>query len=288
MDEKNKGIILIILSSLFFALMATTVKFAEGYSLAEKVFFRNFIGLLVMTYSIYQQKISFKPNNLKLLTLRSLLGLSGVYLYFITLGHLDLSLAVTLNKTSPFFVMIFAVIFLNEKLTRYKLVSLIVAIGGVIIIMRPSAAFDPVYGIVALCAAVVAGGAYTVVRMLKDYDHPLVVIFYFCLYSVLITGPIALKSGMHITSFKDIGILTLIGLFAVIAQTLMTFAYRYAPASELAIYSYMNIVFSFIIGVVLFHESLAIINAVGVMLIILAGYINYLGQMKNLHKISKA
>jgi drug/metabolite transporter (DMT)-like permease len=103
MNEKNKGIILIILSSLFFALMATTVKFASDYSLGEKVFFRNFVGLIVMTYSILRQKISFKPNHFKLLTLRSLLGLTGVYLYFTTLNHLDLSIAVTLNKTSPFF-----------------------------------------------------------------------------------------------------------------------------------------------------------------------------------------
>jgi drug/metabolite transporter (DMT)-like permease len=278
MNEKNKGIILIILSSLFFALMATTVKFASDYSLGEKVFFRNFVGLIVMTYSILRQKISFKPNHFKLLTLRSLLGLTGVYLYFTTLNHLDLSIAVTLNKTSPFFVMIFAVIFLKEGFTKPKLISLLVAIAGVLIIMRPTGAFNPLYGLLALTAAIAAGGAYTVIRMLKDYDHPLVIIFYFCLYSVIITLPLAIKSGIHLASLKDLGILTLIGLFAVIAQTFMTFAYRHAPASELAIYSYMNIVFSTIIGVVLFKETISLMNLSGIALIILAGYINYRGR----------
>ncbi len=80
MNEKNKGILLIVLSSFFFALMATTVKFASGYSLAEKVFFRNFVGLIAMAIMMQRQKISFKPNNFKLLTLRSLLGLSRAFI----------------------------------------------------------------------------------------------------------------------------------------------------------------------------------------------------------------
>lgn len=277
MDSKNKGILLIILSSLFFAFMATTVKFASDYSLAEKVFFRNFVGLLVMTLSIHRQKISFKPNNFKLLTIRSLLGLSGVFLYFIAISHLDLGIAVTLNKTSPFFVMIFAVFFLKENFTKNKLISLLIALIGVLIIMRPSADFNLTYGFIGLLSAIVAGGAYTAVRKLKDYDHPLIIIFYFCLYSVIISGPIALASGMHLESFKDLLILTLIGLSAVIAQTFMTFAYRYAPASELAIYSYMNIVFSSIIGFFLFKETPELLTLLGIAFIIFAGYINYRG-----------
>ena len=278
MNEKNRGILLIILSSFFFALMATTVKFASGYSLAEKVFFRNFIGLIAMAIMMRHQKISFKPTNFKLLTLRSLLGLSGVYMYFLAISKLDLGVAVTLNKMSPFFVMIFAVIFLNESFTKHKLASLLVAIVGVLIIMRPSANFDIFYGLIGLLSAIVAGGAYTVIRKLKDYDHPLVIIFYFCLYSVVITLPIALYNGIQIDAPIDLGILTLIGLFAVIAQTCMTFAYRHAPASELAIYSYMNIVFSSIIGIILFNEIIAPLNILGISLIIFAGYINYKGQ----------
>lgn len=278
MNEKNKGILLIVSSSFFFALMATSVKFASDYSLAEKAFFRNFVGLIIMTIMMIQQKVSFKPNNLKLLTLRSFLGLSGVYMYFTALGNLDLGIAVTLNKTSPFFVMIFAVIFLKESFTKHKLISLFIAISGVLVIMRPTANFDILYGILGLSSAVVAGGAYTVIRKLKDYDHPLVIIFYFCLYSVIITFPVALYSGIKVKSFTDLGILTLIGLFAVIAQTFMTFAYRHAPASELAIYSYMNIVFSSIIGIILFKESIAPLNFLGIALIIFAGYINYKGN----------
>lgn len=278
MKEKNHGIMLIILSSFFFALMATTVKFADAYSLAEKVFFRNFVGLIAMTIMMKRQKVSFKPNNFKLLTLRSLLGLSGVYMYFIAISQLDLGIAVTLNKTSPFFVMIFAVIFLKESFTKRKFISLLVAISGVLVIMRPTADFDFLYGLIGLSSAVVAGGAYTVIRKLKDYDHPLVIIFYFCLYSVIITFPVALYSGIKVESLTDLGILTLIGLFAVIAQTFMTFAYRHAPASELAIYSYMNIVFSSVIGVLLFKESIALPNLLGIGLIIFAGYINYRGR----------
>ncbi len=201
-------------------------------------------------------------------------------MYFIAISKLDLGIAVTLNKMSPFFVMVFAVVFLNEAFTKNKLISLLIAVVGVLIIMRPSTNFNILYGLIGLLSAIVAGGAYTVIRKLRDYDHPLVIIFYFCLYSVIISFPIAQYTGIHIDAIMDLGILALIGIFAVIAQTCMTFAYRYAPASELAIYSYMNIVFSSIIGFVLFKEHIMPLNLLGISLIIFAGYVNYRGQTK--------
>ncbi len=83
--------------------------------LAEKVFFRNFIGLIAVGIPMLRNRVSFKPNNPKLVFLRSAFGLTGVALYYTSLETLNLSDAVIINKLSPFFVILLSMFFLGEK-----------------------------------------------------------------------------------------------------------------------------------------------------------------------------
>ena len=55
-NEKYLGIVLIILSALFFALMATTVKSVGNFPLVQKVFFRNFVGLVLLSFYMIKHK----------------------------------------------------------------------------------------------------------------------------------------------------------------------------------------------------------------------------------------
>lgn len=109
--KQKKGITFILLSSLFFALMAATVKFLGDMPTAEKIFFRNLIGIFIALTLVKKTGSSLVGNNKKLLVLRSLFGLLGIAAYFYALANMKLSDAVILNKMSPFFVMIFASIF---------------------------------------------------------------------------------------------------------------------------------------------------------------------------------
>lgn len=275
MDDRKKGVILILLSALFFALMSATVKSLDRFPITEKIFFRNLFGLIIATYMLIKNKKPILGNNKTFLILRSLFGLLGVAANFYALSHLPLADSVMLNKMSPFFVLILSAFFLNEKIKPFQLLSLILAIIGALFVIKPEFDVSLIPYIVALSSAFFAGSAYTIIRYLIRTDSSETIIFYFTFISTIAMIPFMLLGQFIVpTGIEIFGLLGL-GLFATIAQFLITNAYRYAPAGELSIYTYANIIFSTIIGIIIWIEIPGILSIIGGLIIISAGFINY-------------
>jgi drug/metabolite transporter (DMT)-like permease len=280
MENRKKGITYILLSSLFFALMAATVKYLGDMPTAEKIFFRNLVGIFVAFSLVKKSGSSLFGNNKKLLILRSTFGLLGIAAYFYALANMKLSDAVILNKMSPFFVMIFAALFLKEKITKKQLIALVTAALGAILVIRPGFDSNLIPSLIALMSSLFAGVAYTLVRQLRKTDSAATVVFYFSFFSTIAMIPFMLSGSFVIpTALQALALLAL-GLFAAAAQMFMTNAYRHAEAGELSIYTYANIVFSSIFGLVLFQEIPDFFSVVGAVLIISAGYLNYRAKEK--------
>lgn len=272
---KRKGIIYILLSALFFSLMALTVKSVPELPLSEKVFFRNFIGLIVVSITMIKKKVSFKVNHPKLMFLRAFFGLAGIGLYYTAIELLPLANAVILNKLSPVFVIIFAIIFLKEPYRKGQLWVILIGILGALMIIKPSLNLSVLPALIAVLSAVAAGAAYAVVRRLTQYDKPTVIVFYFCLLSSIMLIPFVVIEGFVIPDARELLALIGIGTFAVTAQLFMTNAYKYAPASELSIYNYVEIIFSLIWGFIIWSELPDLISLSGALLIIIAGLLNF-------------
>jgi len=280
MENRKKGITYILLSSLFFALMAATVKYLGDMPTAEKIFFRNLVGIFVAFSLVKKSGSSLFGNNKKLLILRSTFGLLGIAAYFYALANMKLSDAVILNKMSPFFVMIFAALFLKEKITKKQLIALVTAALGAILVIRPGFDSNLIPSLIALMSSLFAGVAYTLVRQLRKTDSAATVVFYFSFFSTIAMIPFMLSGSFVIpTALQALALLAL-GLFAAAAQMFMTNAYRHAEAGELSIYTYANIVFSSIFGLVLFQEIPDFFSVFGAVLIISAGYLNYRAKEK--------
>ncbi|MDW7660639.1 MAG: DMT family transporter [Bacillota bacterium] len=277
---KKKGIIYILLSALFFSIMAAFVKSVPELPLTEKMFFRNMVGLIAVSFTVYRKKINLKPQKPTLMFLRSLFGLIGVGLYYAALERLPLANAVILNKLSPFFVMVFAVFFLKEKVNRPQKVALLIAIVGALFVVRPSLDYSLLPGVLGLLSAAFAGAAYTVIRKLTAYDPPILIVFYFCLFSSVVLLPFMVIEGFVVPDVTELMSLLGIGVSALIAQLFMTNAYQYAPASELSIYSYSDIIFSFMIGLVVWFELPDVLSLFGGVLIVLGGIVNYMNSRK--------
>jgi len=275
MENRKKGIIYILLSSLFFALMASFVKSVSHIPLAEKIFFRNLVGIFSMFWLIKKNNISLKPNHFKLIALRSLFGLSGVACYFYAITNLKLADAVILNKTSPFFVVVLSVLFLHEKVNRKQLMALGIALMGVLFVVKPQMDLSILPALVGLMAAFFAGTAYTIIRNLRLYDDSRIIVFYFCAFSVILMIPFMMFGQFVVPQGNDIFNLLMIGVMATTAQFLMTNGYRHAPASELAVYSYANILFSILIGIFIWTEIPDFFSVVGAILVVAGGIVNY-------------
>lgn len=276
-NSKNIGIILIVSSSFFFSLMATAVKSVNYFPLAEKVFFRNLIGLIFLSFQLLKNKDILKVNNKKLMFGRSSLGLLGVFLFYNSVLHLHLSEAMALNKLSPFFIIILSGIFLKEKIKPAQIIAVFIALGGLFVLLNPKLNIPIIPALLGITGAFCAGSAYTMIRQMRLTDSPSSIVFYFCLSSSLVSLPIMLSNFVMPNGVEFLQ-LCLIGIMALAGQLTMTNAYRYAPASQLSIYTYLNIVFSSIWGFLFYKESLTLSFLVGAGLIIFAGYINFLSS----------
>ena len=273
LSNKSKGIIFIILSAFGFAMMSAFVKMSGDLPSFQKTFFRNIISLAVAFILILIHKSSFlgKKGNQKILIFRSLFGTIGIIFNFYSIDKLVLSDANMLNKLSPFFVIIFSWLFLSEKINTKQILSIIIAFIGALFIIKPSINSDAIPAIIGLLGGVLAASAYTCVRALSGKENPDTIVFYFSLFSSVITLPLMLISyrPMEILQFTY---LILAGIFASLGQFGITFAYKYAPAREISIFDYTNIVFSALISLCLFGILPDYLSVIGYIIIFLASF----------------
>lgn len=275
MNDKSKGALYILISAFFFSLMAVLVKSIPDVSVATKMFSRNFIGLIAVSITLGRQRVAIKPNNPKLMLLRSLFGLLGVFFYYMAIGRLTLTDAVILNKLSPVFVMIFAALFLKESIDSVGRKTMVLAVIGALLVVQPKFDMGIIDGLIGVLSALFAGAAYTVIRKLTQYDKPILIVFYFCLFSSLVMLPWMLIEGVKPLSLLQWLALIGIGISAFIAQYFMTTAYQKAPASEISIYSYADTVFSVVFSALIWFEFPTLLKLLGGALIVLSGAINF-------------
>ena len=237
LSNRTKGIIFIIMSAFGFAMMSAFIKLSGDLPSFQKTFFRNSISVIVALTLIVKNKGSFfgKKDNQKLLILRSTFGTIGILLNYYAIDRLVLSDANMLNKLSPFFVIIFSAIFLKEKIKPNQFFALAVAFLGALFIIKPSFSFEMIPALAGTLGGISAAAAYTCVRSLGGKEKPDTIVFYFSLFSSIVTLPLMIISykPMSIIQFTY---LILAGIFASLGQFGITFAYKFAPGKEISIF----------------------------------------------------
>lgn len=287
MSDRNKGIILLLLSAMGFSLMAMFVKLSGDVPTVQKTFFRNAVSMVIaFGFVLYNKERLFgKKKNQKFLLLRSALGLVGVLLNFYAIDRLVLSDADMLNKMSPFITIIFAAIFLKEYVMRFQIVSIIIAFAGTLFIIKPVFDLETVPYMAGILSAVFAGGAYTVLRVLGNKEQFYTVVFYFSAFSTVILLPFVILFYEPMTVQQWVYLLAA-GVFATVGQFGITVAYKFAPAKEISIFFYSTVVYAGIISVILFGQIPDVWSIIGYLTIFGASFYMFIKNNK-LYKESK-
>lgn len=270
--KQYKGIFYIILSAFCFSLMDMFVRMSGDLPSIQKSFFRNIVAAVFGCILVLKEKDSFqwKKGSGKYLILRSLFGTLGILCNFYAIDHLALADASMLNKMSPFFVVIFSFLFLKEKVTAAQILLVMGAFGGSLFVVKPTVSnSDLIPSLIGLLGGLGAGAAYTMVRKLGTVGikGPFIV-FFFSTFSCVITLP-WLIFDYHAMTLWQVLVLLLAGLCAAGGQFAITAAYCYAPASEVSIYDYTKVIFSMILGFVMFQQIPDFYSWVGYIIICL-------------------
>lgn len=274
LSTKTKGIIYILIAAFGFSMMTVFVKLSGDLPSFQKAFFRNFIALIFISVMIIRDKISFIPLKESIPDLfgRCFCGTLGLLCNFYAIDKLNLPDANMLNKLSPFFAILFSVFLLKEKPSLVQILGVSVAFVGSVFIIKPS--FDNPQVIPALAGflgGMGAGVAYTFVRRLgAKGEESKRIIFYFSAFSCLLCLPFLLFSYVHMT-FLQLIYLILAGTFACIGQLGITKAYLCAPAKEISVYDYTQVIFAAILGFFIFGDIPDRYSVLGYFLICGAG-----------------
>lgn len=272
--QKTKGIIYIVVAAFGFSVMSLFVKLAGDLPAFQKAFFRNFIALIFITVMMLRENIGFAPKkeNIPGLLGRSLCGTLGLLCNFYALGTLNLSDANMLNKLSPFFAIIFSIFLLREKPTAAQVLGVAVAFGGSLLIIKPGFAdAQLIPALAGVLGGLGAGAAYTFVRKLgKKGENSKRIVFYFSAFSCLFCLPFLIVQYKAMTFLQTL-YLIFAGTFACVGQLGITKAYLCAPAKEISVYDYTQVIFAALLGFFVFGDLPDIWSVLGYILICGAG-----------------
>lgn len=283
MDRKTRGVLCILSSAFCFALMNMFVRLSGDIPSIEKSFFRNFVAAIAALIIVLRNRnsIAIGKEALPMLILRSVTGTVGILCNFYAVDHLILSDATMLNKMSPFFTLIFSMIFLKEKLPFKTLMIVLGAFIGSLFVIKPTFQnADLVSSLIGFLGGLGAGAAYTCVRALgkKGISGPVVVLF-FSAFSCLVTLPY-LIFNYHPMTMQQFVILLLAGLAAAGGQFSITAAYKAAPAKDISVYDYSQVIFTAIIGWVIFSQIPDALSFTGYAIIILMAVLMFVEGRK--------
>lgn len=273
-SQKTKGILYVITAAFGFSGMSLFVKLSGDLPSFQKAFFRNFIALIFISAMMIKERVSVftVKKNIPALFGRCICGTLGLLCNFYALGTLNLSDANMLNKLSPFFSIILSAVLLKERPRAVQILGVLIAFFGSLLIIKPG--FENPALIPAIAGALGglgAGAAYTFVRKLGGVgENSRRIVFWFSVFSCSFCLPFMIFN-YHKMSLLQTVYLILAGTFACIGQLGITKAYICAPAKEISVYDYTQVIFAAILGFFVFGDIPDILSVIGYILICGAG-----------------
>ena len=251
-SKRTVGVLFILGAALCFALMNLFVNLAGDLPVMQKVFFRNLIASVAVFFLLLFQKEKFRIHSkecLFWLFLRSFVGFLGVILNFYAIDTIgSISDASILNKLSPFFAILFSVFLLKEKPRLYEIGFVALAFLGALFVVKPTFTAASLPALAGVLSGASAGFAYSCVRVLGTKgERGMMTVFFFSAFSTLVALPFFIAFYEPMTPFQLFALL-MAGVSATGGQFFITAAYRFAPAKEIAVFDYSQVLFAAVLG----------------------------------------
>lgn len=279
-----RGIALKIGSVLTFIVMFTLIKATSGrIPPGEATFFRSFFALPVIVAWLamrHELATGLRAQNPWGHLWRGLMGTVAMSSGFAGLAWLPLPEVTALGYAAPLLTVIFAAMFLGEKVGIWRISAVALGIVGVMIVLSPrlgvlqgGAGHAQALGaIIVLTGAVFAALAQVTVRRLVATESTSAIVFWFSVTASVLSLT-TLPFGWAVPTPAEAVLLVSAGILGGVGQILLTSSYREADASLLAPFDYASMLFSLLLGWLVFADVPTPTMLFGAALVILAGLI---------------
>lgn len=263
-----------LMSLLLFSLMDANVKWlGASYPTAQIMFFRCALAMVPVLLIIHLRGglAILRTQQVRLHLLRSLMGSSAMAFAFYAFALMPLANAVSILHTAPLFMTALSVLLLREPVGARRWSAVIIGFCGMLLVVRPGAGMLESGSLFMLAAAFLIGCTTIVIRMLGRYDDPVCITFYFTLTGVLVS-----LVGLGFQDWVapppgDLLLLVLVGFLGGMAQYLMTLSYQNLAVGVVSPLKYLTIVFSGVIGYLVWSEIPDLQSVCGIVIIVISG-----------------
>jgi drug/metabolite transporter (DMT)-like permease len=266
------AILCAFLAALGFAIMYALIKgVGLEFGIAQLVFFRSLVALLIFSPMLLQNRHLLKTNRLKGHLLRSIFGLASMFCLFISAPHIPFTDLTLIIFTMPLFVTILSYPLLKEKVARNQYLIVIAGFIGIFIATEPEANNFTIYYFLAVAGSALYGLAVITIRQLGETEAPGTTFFYFTIICTILSGCILPFNWISPNSM-DWAYLFGIGVFGGLAQFAMIKAYKLAPANLIAPIEYTQFLWAIVFGLVIWGEVPSLKTYIGALIIIGAAF----------------
>lgn len=278
-----KGIAFKITAIALFSVMAAMIKAtADEVPAGQAVFFRSFFALFVIFGWLLQRgemPQGLRVNNTMGHVWRGVIGTTSMAMNFAALGLLPLPEVTAIGFAAPLMTVIFAAMFLGEEVRAFRLTAVGIGLIGVCVVLWPrltifdadqASAMATVGVMLVLGSALFRALAQIHIRKLVQTDQTSAIVFYFSLTASCLSL-LTLPFGWVVPTWEQTALLVTAGLIGGVAQIMLTSCYRFAPASVVASFDYVAMLFAILIGYVWFSEIPTPQMLIGASIVIAAG-----------------
>lgn len=244
-----------LLAGLIFALMNIIVKHLEHIPVAQIVFMRSIVMLIMVVIAIRRNGISPWGTQRKLLVFRGFFGSLGIAFFYYTLHTMPLAGAVIIHYLTPIFTVILSVLITRVRIAPIRWLFFLLCFVGIFVIKDFDERVSTLPVIIGILGTIAASSAYNIINVLKKTEHHLVIMFYFPLVTVPFVLTFIAATGQWVwTTAWHWLLLSTVGMCTYFAQYFLTKAYQIGEVSKVSIVSYIGIVYALLLGYLIWDE----------------------------------
>ena len=298
-NNNPKGILYILVGMAIFSIQDALIKFVyEDTALYELYFGRTLTAaILLIGYLIFsKQKIILKAHYPYLAVIRVSCFFFGFSFFYLSLTFMSLAMANALFFSSPFFISILAMIFLKEKIGIRRWSAIFVGFIGVYIVLNPDFNNFNIKSLAPVACALCYAISMTITKITSDKDNVYTQMLHLYIGAMLISLLFFIFTGKgQLNNFTDPTfqfmlrewftnptyawpLIIVMGVVATFSFYFVFSAYSIASPSVISLFEYSLIIWSIIIGYLLFDDIPSIRTFVGVTFIISAGAYIYIRE----------
>jgi drug/metabolite transporter (DMT)-like permease len=255
-DRPFRGIALILLSTIFLSTSDTAAKYlSHTLPSVEIAWMRFVVFALIMAPAMLPGSPLFamRTSRLKIQLMRGLMLLGSSVLFITGLRYLPIAEASATSFVAPLFVTALSIIFLSEKVGVRRWIATGIGLTGVIVILRPGTGAFQIAALLPIASAFAWACTLVMTRVMSGREHAMTTMTYSSIVGVCVMS--AMVPFVWVAPSVNAVLLgLLVGIASTTGQWIVVLAFRYADASVLAPFSYIQLLWVSIFGFMIFGE----------------------------------